>query len=166
MNNKSKGQKLFLLAIISVICIFAFCMAGCNLSCFGCDVACDYEDESLMTGINNSCTTCGNTNSCGTGCAGYAGEDGISSRIAFLTDSYDKKHRSTDCSNYGTVSCYIDFDNEPGCSAYCGSFNSEDGATESYFYSNKEGSDTGCAEQSNCAGMYYYLKSLMSNLFD
>lgn len=174
MNKRTKGQKFFLLTIISVICIFAFCMAGCHVSCFGCNLGFNAEDGNFDTGIMNSCSNCGGSSSCGAGVAADIDEEGVGFGIRFLADSVKEKGKTTvgnltsskaeTNALYGDASCYLLFDECGGFEAGCGVYNDDLGATESYISFIDEELDTGCCEDSN-SGVYKMIKFWFKELF-
>ena len=174
MKNMTKGQKFFLLLIISVICVFAFCMAGCHTSCFGCNLGFNAKNGTVNTGVMNSCSNCGSTSSCGAGAAADINDAGIGLGIRFLADSVKDKGTSNIGSItfteedinalYGDASCYILFDECGGCEAGCGIFNDDLGASESYISFMDGEFDTGCGEKSN-SGIYRLIKFWFKELF-
>ena len=161
MNRKTKGQKLFLLLIISVVCIFAFCMAGCHVSCFNCDLGCNYKDGNFSTGIKNSCDSCGAQNSCGIGAGGYFGDEGVGGGIRFLADSVEKKDTNA---LFANGSFYTSTSDSNGCSAYVGIYTNEDGSYK-YGIDITDGEpEVSCGENSG-SYLYRMVKTWINSIF-
>ena len=140
MNKKTKGQKFFLLTIISVICIFAFCMAGCQVNLAGCSVAFNTgkhgSNDWYATGVKNSCSSCGPTDSCSIGTAIRPGldGDGIYGNVDCLGSHDDSKDTTA---VYNGLTC--GYNNYPSCAVMCGAYDDDTGRSDNYLGCGKNG---------------------------
>ena len=181
MKNMTKGQKFFLLLIISAICIGAFCFVGCSgrNSCFGCNFryAEDYFASSCL-GINTamsndkglngrsgflySCDNCGTTNSCGAGTtAGLDGEDNYG-EVGFLVDSVSKSDTNA---IFGSASCFT-ANNCSGCNISCGTYTDDNGSNVSSIYITNDDYEVSCGETNDNSYIYESIRGWLTLFFD
>ena len=64
MNEKTKGEKLFIVLSLSVVCVLFFCLAGCSGSCFGCSIGCEKNEGGCASGVAHESEGCGSDDSC------------------------------------------------------------------------------------------------------
>lgn len=160
MNKKTNGQKLFFLLIIAAICIGAFCMTGCNASCFGFDFGCNAE-EGYSTAVMNSCDSCGSNNSCGAGAGGIVEDEHVSVGIRFFADAISTKGKAN--AVYGNATYYTSLEDCGGCNIVCGTYDNENAATISGVSVGDNGFDVTCCESTD---FYFYrvIKSWILNI--
>ena len=64
MNNKSKGEKLFILCTIIIASFAIVCLTGCSGSCFGCTIGCESNEGGCASGLGYVSDGCGSEDSC------------------------------------------------------------------------------------------------------
>ena len=64
MNNKSKGEKLFIIAALFAICFAILCFTGCSGSCMGCTIGCENSEGGCASGIGCGSDGCLSSDSC------------------------------------------------------------------------------------------------------
>ena len=175
MKNMTKGQKFFLLLIISVICVFAFCMAGCHTSCFDCEVGHTTKQGNQAIGILNTCDSYGKSNSCGIGSGCYTDDQSTGFGVRFLADSigdikvdkYGNFVRYLDTTAvYGNASFYSDSDDRFNFNAYVGTYSDQDddkGKMTGFRYEEGEFDFFSC--QPYGIDAYYFIKYCIDNIF-
>lgn len=180
MNKKTKGQKFFLLTIISAICIGAFCFVGCSgrNSCFGCDLQYDEDyfassclgvktsvttDKGLegYSGFIRSCNNCGTTNSCGAIVNAGAIDDYNFVRIRFLADSENTDNTKA---IFSESSCSSE-DNFTICNTSCGTYTDDDGSNLSSIYITNDDYGVSCGETEDNGYLYGAIKAMLIYLF-
>ena len=180
MKNFTKGQKFFLLLILSAICIGAFFFVGCSgrNSCFGCDFRYgeDYFASSCLgintavsgdkylegrTGFFYSCDNCETTNSCGASAIGQADEGDNYAGIRFLADSVSKSDTNA---IFGDASCFTE-DDCSGCEVSCGTYSDDDGANISSIYITHDDYEVSCGESNDSSYIYESLKGWLKYFF-
>ena len=64
IDKKTKSEKLFVLLMVSVMCVVMLCLAGCNSSCLGCNVGCENNEGGCASGIGYTSEGCATDDSC------------------------------------------------------------------------------------------------------
>ena len=180
MKNMTKGQKFFLLLILSAICIGAFCFVGCSgrNSCFGCDFRYgeDYFASSCLgintavsgdknlegrTGFFYSCDNCETTNSCGAGTTiGLNGEDSYA-EVGVIADSVSKSDTNA---MFGSASWFT-ANNCGGCGISCGTYTDDNGSNVSSIYVTNDDYEVSCGDESADSFIYTSLKNWFEMFF-
>lgn len=148
MNNKSKGEKIFILGILFAACFAMFCLTGCKVACAGCTVACDNSDIGCTSGLGclsegvASEDSCISTNGCVDFEAPYDGESG---KVYLTSCEYVEEgcDGTTGCYNgtfcggcgacgtcgifWGYIEGYGEDESEIGCIRGCASCDDTDG---------------------------------------
>ena len=153
MNNKSKGEKLFILCTIIIASFAIVCLTGCSGSCFGCTIGCDKSEMGCVSGVGSDSDGCASSDSCKStfSCIDFeAPFDDDSGKVLLLSCESQEDGCGGESSCYNGTYC-------GGCSS-CGTCGIFWGNSEDYDVDESEiGCINGCVTCGDSEGFWSYI---------